>query len=157
MLMRLLRQAFLLTYIFLSFCALSYTLARKQIPHVDWPMVTHFYAMMAPFQNYTTHNAQMMIYGKDAEDQWTKIAVEPYYPFWHGEYAIRIRMTSFTDKKAKYTEVSRRILEAENAKGHEYVSVRMQWEKWPKSQYAFYGNYTKDQITKNVVAEYFAP
>ena len=156
MLIRLLRQAFILVYIFLTICALVYTLSKKQVPHVKWPFVTHFYAMMAPFQNYTTDNAEMMIYGQDASGQWTKIDPTTYFPFGRGEYAIRIRMSSFGDKKSKYTEIARRILETENINGAQYTSVRMQWEKWPKSQYDFYGNYTADQVTKNVMAEYFA-
>ncbi|MBT4119969.1 MAG: hypothetical protein HOG89_00475 [Candidatus Peribacter sp.] len=155
MLIRLLRQAFILVYIFLTICALVYTLSKKQVPHVKWPFVTHFYAMMAPFQNYTTDNAEMMIYGQDASGHWTKIDYQTYFPFGRGEYAIRIRMTSFGDKKSKYTEIARRILEAENANGAQFTSVRMQWEKWPKSQYDFYGNYTAEQVTKNVMAEYF--
>ena len=137
-------------------CALVYTLSKKQIPRIQWPYVTHFYAMMAPFQNYTTDNAEMMIYGQDASGVWTKIDYSKYFPFGRGEYAIRIRMTSFSDKKSKYYEIARKILEAENANGARYTSVRMQWEKWPKSQYDFYGNYTADQVTKNVMAEYFA-
>jgi hypothetical protein len=109
---------------------------------------------MAPFQNYTTDNAELMIYGQDAQKQWTKIDHKTYFPFSRGEYAIRIRMTSFRDKRAKYHEIARRILLAENANGKHYTSVRLQWEKWPKSQYDFYGNYS-DKVTKNVMAEYF--
>lgn len=152
---RILRQAFILVYIFLTICALVYTMSKKQIPHIQWAYVTHFYAMMAPFQNYTTHNAEMMIYGQDRSSQWTKIDHKEYFPFGRGEYAIRIRMSSFGDKKAKYYEIAKRILEAENVHGAGYTSVRMQWEKWPKSQYDFYGNYTAEQVTKNVVTEYF--
>lgn len=156
MVVRILRQAFILTYIFLTMCALVFTLSKKQVPHIKWPLVTHFYAMMAPFQNYTTDNAEMMIYGQDRNGLWNKIEYREYFPFGRGEYAIRMRMTSFGDKKAKYMEIARRILEAENAKGSGYTSVRMQWERWPKSQYDFYGNYTDKQVTKNVMAEYFA-
>jgi len=155
-LIRIFRQAFILAYIFLTICALSYTLGRKQIPKVDWAYVTHFYAMMAPFQNYTKNNAELMIYGQDASRKWTKIDYKPYFPFSRGEYAIRIRLTSFRDKKPYYTEIARRILIAENANGKAYTSVRLQWEKWPKSQYDFYGNYTSNQVTNNVMAEYFA-
>lgn len=157
MIVRLLRQAFLLVYLFLTFCALVYTLSKKQIPHVAWPYVTHFYAMMAPFQTYVTYNSELMIYGKDVEGQWTKIPYTDYFPFSRGEYSIRSRMSSFSDRNAKYQEIAQKILLAENAKGNDYRTVRLQWEKWEKSPLDFYGNYVAGNVTKSTVAEYTLP
>lgn len=154
MLLRIVRQVFLLAYIFLTFCALTYTLTRKQIPHVPWPFVTHFYAMMAPFQNYITHNSELMIYGKNPDTTWTKIDPRSYFPFSRGEYAIRMRMSSFSNKKEKYEEIAKKILITENAYGADFTTVRLQWEKWPKSQYGFYTSYTPGNVTKSVAAEY---
>lgn len=151
---RLFRQLFLMTYLFLTIAALSYTLARKQIPHLPWPFVTHFYAMMAPFQNYVTENAELMIYGKNPDGSWTKIDYRAYFPFSRGEYAIRIRLSSFSDKKEKYMEIAKKIFITENAYGQDFTAVRLQWEKWPKSKDDFYGNYVAGQVTKNTMAEY---
>lgn len=155
MLKRVLTQAFLLTYIFLTFCALLYTLGRKQVPHVQWPFVTHFYAMMAPFQNYTTDNSELMAYGQLPNSTWEKVDLTEYFPHGRGEKAIRLRMSSFSNKKEKYLEIAQHILHDKNEEGKGYVSVRIQWEKWPKSQYDFYGNYERSQITKSVMAEAF--
>ena len=123
------------------------------MPYVEWPFVTHFYVMMAPFQNYTTDNSELMIYGKLPSGVWEKIALNEYFPASRGEIAIRIRMSSFKDKKAKYAAIAKHILDEERRQGKEYVSVRAQWEKWPKSQYDFYGNYERDKISKSVMAE----
>ena len=122
---------------------------------MEWPFVTHFYAMMAPFQNYTTDNSEMMAYGKYPNGNWEKIDMTEYFPASRGEYAIRIRMSSFSDKRAKYREIARHILADKNKQGKGFVALRMQWEKWPKSQYDFYGNYERDKITKTVMAEVY--
>lgn len=153
MFVRIARQLFIVAYLFLTFCALLYTLARKQISWVQWPYVTHFYAMMAPFQNYTVDNVELMVYGKFANGQWEKIDITEYIPAGRGERAIRLRMSSFHDKRAKFKEMATHILRDKKKQGTNYTTVRIQWEKWPKSQYGFYGNYTAEKVTKTVMAE----
>ena len=155
MLIRMLRQAFLLSYIFLTICSLLFTLGRKHVPGVPWPFVKHFYVMMAPFQNYTTHNAEIMAYGRVISGEWQKIDIKEYYPHSRGERAIRVRMSSFSDKLAKYEELAEYILQDQNMQGKSFGALKLQWEKWPKSQYDFYGNYTPDQTEITEITHVF--
>ena len=153
MIARIARHLFLLVYIFLTICALLYTLGRKHVPHVPWPFVTHFYAMMAPFQHYLTYNVELTAYSKYADGTWEKINLQPYLPFGRGEAAIRMRMSSFHDKQEKYYALGHKVLLYERARGEDIVAVRVLWESWPKSQYSFYENYIEGKITKKILAD----
>ncbi|MCA9370659.1 MAG: hypothetical protein KC680_01715 [Candidatus Peregrinibacteria bacterium] len=157
MIIRLLRQAFLLTYIFLTFCGLMYTLFRVQLPHVPWPFVTHFYAMMAPFQNYVTDVSMVMIYGKHPDGSWEKIPYDRYFPFGLGEYSVRIRLSPIVEKREAYRKIAQHIFEHEKRSGADFTSIRLQWEMWPKSQYGLYENYTAEHVTKTFITEYPTP
>ncbi len=152
MIVRIFRQALLLAYIFLTFCALCYTLFRAQIPGVQWPFVTHFYAMMAPFQNYTTHNVELVAEGYNGT--WERIDLTQYMPHSRGEIAIRSRMSSFNDKTAIYTTMAQKLLEKEMERGRTYSTVRILWEKWPKSQYGFYDGHTEEDTQRTMVTQY---
>jgi len=110
--------------------------------------------MMAPFQSYRTNNLELMMYGQNAQGEWTKIDYQEYFPASRGEYAIRSRMSSFRNKKAKYKAMASKILKSENAKGMQYTTVRVQRETWPKSQYGFYTDYIAGKVTKEFMAEY---
>lgn len=154
MLLRVLRQALLLSYIFVTLCALCYTLTRKQIPHVDWPIVTHFYAMMAPFQNYITENVELVAEGESLDGTWKKIDLTQYFPHSRGEIAIRTRLSSFPNKQSRYLTMAKRVQELESAKGRTYRSVRLVWEKWPKSQYGFYAGRITERIIRNSIVIY---
>jgi len=154
MLLRILRQLLLLSYIFVTFCALYYTLARKQIPHVDWPIITHFYAMMAPFQNYTTENAELVAEGMVSDGTWHRIDLTQYFPHSRGEIAIRTRLSGFTDTQSRYRTMAKRLQELETVKGRQYSSVRLIWEKWPKSQYGFYAGHTQGKVIRNSITIY---
>ncbi|MBT5237477.1 hypothetical protein HOL63_03870 [Candidatus Peregrinibacteria bacterium] len=153
MILRIFRQALLLGYIFLTICALSYTLGRKQVPGVKWPFVTHFYAMMAPFQNYTTSNAELVAEGY-RNRTWERIDLTNYLPHSRGEIAIRTRMSSFNDKKSIYTAMAEKLQTMEAANGRVYSSIRIVWEKWPKSQYGFYEGHTPDDTTRSNVTQF---
>jgi hypothetical protein len=156
MILRIFRQALLLGYIFLTICALCYTLGRKQIPGVKWPFVTHFYAMMAPFQNYTTQNAELVVEGYSG-NTWQKIDLTQYLPHGRGEIAIRTRMSSFGDKKSVYKQMAHELYDLEKGQGRTYSHIRIVWEKWPKSQYGFYGNHNDEDVTRNTVTTVTTP
>ncbi len=151
---RLGRHVFLLTYLVLTFCALYYTLGHQSVPRVPWPLITHFYAMMAPFQTYVTQNTELMIYGKYADGSWRKIDHETYFPFSRGEYAIRSRLSGVQDMEQKYEAIAAHILQEENRKGAGFVAVRIQWEQWPVSELSFYGHYDAEHVTKTFVTEF---
>lgn len=151
---KVLLHIFLSAYIFLTTIAFIYTMSHKLVPGVPWPFVTHFYAMMAPFQNYTRHNAEVMAFGLTRQGAWEKISYKPYYPFERGETAIRIRMSSFADKTSKYRAFAKRIQELEALHGRVYQSVKLEWHKWEKSEFDYYGNYDPDSATKTHLARY---
>jgi len=120
---------------------------------VQWPFVTHFYAMMAPFQSYTTTNAELVAEGLRS-GRWERIDLTQYLPHSRGEIAIRTRMSSFNDKSPVYLEMAKKLQSMESANGRTYSSVRLVWEKWPKSQYGFYDGHTDTDTTRSSVVQF---
>ena len=157
MLVSIIRQAFLAAYFFLTLCALCYTMGRVQLLNVPWPLYTHFYAMMAPFQNYITHNVELVAEGQTHAGTWERIDMVPYFPHSRGEYAIRSRLSSFSDKKRYYRVIAKKLIVLEAERGRPYTHVRLQWHKWKKHKDGFYGNYREDLIQKTTITTVQAP
>jgi len=108
---------------------------------------------MAPFQSYTTTNAELVAEGLRS-GRWERIDLTQYLPHSRGEIAIRTRMSSFNDKSPVYLEMAKKLQSMESANGRTYSSVRLVWEKWPKSQYGFYDGHTDTDTTRSSVVQF---
>lgn len=143
---------FLLYFLFMTAYAFIYTMSRVQIfPFIPWVVLRYHYGMMAPYQGYSTDNADLLAEGLK-EGAWQRIDLDPYYPMILGNRIMyrRLRSFSFLEPdvhQKKYGELAKKLLEIENEKGERYESVRLTWQEWPMSVEGWDARRTPEETT----------
>jgi hypothetical protein len=127
-------------YLLLTACAFSFTLFRWS--PLPFPLVKFFYGMMAPYQDYSDRNADLVAEGQKADGTWEHIDLLPYFPVSTGERTYRMYMQTARNRGSDIAEASyerfRELLhERENARGRVYSDVRLAFEIWPASPAGF--------------------
>ena len=111
---------------------------KVQLPGIPWPVLRYFYGMMAPYQGYSTVNADLLAEGKNPDGTWERIDLDRYYPMIRGNRIMYRRLRSFLSQgeaahQQKYTELATLLLKREKRRGETYAAVRLTWQEWPVS------------------------
>ena len=153
--MRILRQVVIAVYLLTTLLAFVYTMNRTYIPIIPKSILRWSYGAMAPFQNYSVNNSQLIAHGQLPDGTWENINLRSYYPHSRGESVTRQRLNSFMDNhEGKFTELAGQILNLENNKGSPYQAVRLTWEQWPKSHNGFEALHTDELTEHDFVAQF---
>ena len=130
----------ILLYLICTFCAWTYTLFRWSpvSPHI----VRFFYGMMAPYQNYSLINVELIAEGQADDGIRKRIDLGPYFPESRGERAFRTFLIDFRVQGTENTRHAyRRLAEAiraqEAARGRDCRTVELTFESWPVSPKGF--------------------
>jgi hypothetical protein len=154
LLKRLLQHLAILTFLWFSAGGFFYTMTHRWPPFIPWRLAMMSYGMMGPWQGYTLNNSRIVARGLTKEGQWESIDLEAYFPFLRGETGIRMLLRPFRNqKRGKYRGLAQRLLELEANKGRTYSSVRLSWEKWPKSPLGFHARRTKPWLTETFLTQ----
>ncbi len=130
----------ILAYLFLTFCAWTYTLFRWS--PLPWHAERFFFGMMAPYQGYSLQNVEMVAEGKRANGTWERIDVQSYFPGSRGERNFRSFLLDFrtSDEAAKiaYKKFAGLVRTHESIHGKLYDEVRITFDAWPVSPEGWY-------------------
>ncbi len=130
----------ILLYLFFTCSALSYTLFRWSPVHPR--IVRFFYGMMAPYQENSVNNIDIVAEGKTPQGTWMVIDLHPYFLKSPSERVFHALLLSFRTRGKQagqnaYDRLSAEIRRLEEERGREYSEVRLFFEEWPASPEGF--------------------
>lgn len=135
---RIIGHTLVAAYLLITLSAFVFTLSRIEPPFGRAAMITSF-AMMAPFQGYSTEVIELSAEGRRADGTRVDIDLSPYYPTTYGERLTRGYLNMFrvfyddNEGLIAYERISQLIREREYAKGNDFALVRTYWTVWPMS------------------------
>ncbi|TSC60805.1 MAG: hypothetical protein Greene041662_37 [Candidatus Peregrinibacteria bacterium Greene0416_62] len=121
-------------YLFVTANALAYTVFRKSL--LPTPIIRYFYGMMAPYQGYSTHNAELVAEGQKTDGAWEVIDLLPYFPGSIGERTFREFLLSHRAQgkeatRQGYEHLIEQIRIQEAHRGRTYSDIRLAFDTWP--------------------------
>ncbi len=130
----------ILLYLLLTWSALTYTLFRWSPVHPR--IVRFFYGMMAPYQENSVNNMDIVAEGKTPQGTWVVIDLHPYFLQSPSERVFHALLLSFRARGKQagqhaYDRLSAEIRRLEEERGREYAEVRLFFEEWPASPEGF--------------------
>lgn len=130
----------ILLYLFFTCSALSYTLFRRS--PLPPRIIRFFYGMMAPYQQNSVENIDIVAEGKTADGTWVTIHLDPYFLQSPSERVFQALLLSFRARgtqsaQSAYDRLAAAILAQEHARGRQYADIRLFFEQWPASPEGF--------------------
>jgi hypothetical protein len=135
--MRIIGHAFLIVYLYITACALLYTVIRASI-FTTFPqrIILYSYGMTAPYQSASAPHGQLVAECLQ-EESWTVIDLAPFYPQMFGErnareyfavYAYSGKEEDRVIQRERYAGILQRLLVGQ---GTTCSKIRLSWDKWP--------------------------
>ena len=128
---------------YLAVTAAAFVFTMTRISILPWPLFFYSYGMMAPYQTYTTYNADVVAEGRTSTGAWKTIDLSPYYPQIRGEANLRKFLLQsrwlrddpsyFSRLQERYTDLAWQVLLRAQGKGEDVLAVRLHWVEWPAS------------------------
>jgi hypothetical protein len=129
----------ILLYLTVTACALLFTLTRSIMPPIGRPAVIVSFAMMAPFQGYATHVAELSAEGMLSDGSRVDIDMQRYNPLPYGERLTRGYFGMFRNMHGEdelliaYQRLAQLITDHERLRGNPIELTRLYWSAWPVS------------------------
>jgi len=154
-----LQRLLLIYFLLMTTYAFAFTMTKVEwFPFIPWKVLRYHYGMMAPYQGYSTTNADLLAEGKKSDDTWEEIDLAPYYPMHRGSAIMYRRLRSFYPEskelhQKKYEELAALLKKHEGGRGRAYEAVRLTWIEWPTSIEGFTAMKKESEMKKYFITE----
>lgn len=137
---RILLHAIILGYLVVTAGAFAFSMTKRTV--LPYRVIHWSYGMMAPYQGDTTWNADLRAVAELPDGTRERVDIDQYLPFGFGERNVRKFLRFYAKRgvagqRAKFTEFAEQLLRRERARGKQYTSLDLTFERWPRSPIGF--------------------